>query len=69
MQNCCSLNEREYEIVYFSDFEKSFEELKLASKIKNKILIHLGNKEISPKFLSYMLDYHQILHSLLVTSI
>ena len=55
MQNCCSLNEREYEIVYFSDFEKSFEELKLASKIKNKILIHLGNKEISPKFLSYML--------------
>ena len=55
MQNFCSLNEREYEIVYFSDFDSSFEKLKLVSQIKNKILMHLGNNEINPKFLSYML--------------
>lgn len=55
METYCLLKEREYEIILFDDYEKSFEKLRQMSKYTKKILFNLGDLEINPKFLSYML--------------
>ncbi|WP_064612240.1 PP2C family protein-serine/threonine phosphatase [Streptobacillus moniliformis] len=55
MNEFCFLGDREYEIVYFSSIEQSYEDLIKASKIKKKILFHIKDVIIDPKFLSYML--------------
>lgn len=53
MKDYCLLIECDYSIIKFKNEEDSFEELKKLTK--NKALFNLGNLEITPKFLGYML--------------
>ena len=55
MKNFCLLNERDYGIVEFKNFEDSFEELKKVSKNFYKVVFNLGKIDVDPRFLSYML--------------
>lgn len=55
MKNFCLLNERDYGIVEFKDFEVSFNELKKAFLDFDRVVFNIGKIEITPKFLSYML--------------
>lgn len=60
MENFCFLNDREYEIIKFKNFEETLDEILKASKNKNKVLLNFSNIKITPKILSYMLKVLRI---------